>query len=63
MLYLLVREVYQHKDAIGFSFFTSLLVITQFDTSVTGSKIFLSILTVCAFYILARRKVSSFKMA
>lgn len=62
MLYLLIREVYQHKDAIGFSFFTSLLVITQFDTSVTGSKIFLSILTVCAFYILARRIVSSFKM-
>lgn len=62
MLYLLVREVYQHKDTIGFSFFISLLVISQFDTSVTGSKIFLSILTICAFYILARRKYLVFKI-
>lgn len=61
MLYLLLREVYFRKNAIGFSFFISLLAISQFDNSVTGSKIFLSVLLLCAFFILSGRKVHTLK--
>lgn len=55
MLLLLFQEVKRIKNTIYFSFFTSLLVIAQFDNSVISSKIFLSILTLFAFLILSHR--------
>lgn len=55
MLILLLNEIKRIKNTIYFSFFIALLVISQFDNSVISSKIFLSILTLFAFFILSHR--------
>lgn len=55
LLILLFNEIKRIKNTIYFSFFISLLVISQFDNSVISSKIFLSILTVFSFFILSHK--------
>lgn len=55
MLILVLREILLTKNFINLSFFVSLLILSQFDASVTNSKIFLSILTIFAFFIFAHK--------
>lgn len=58
LLFFITREIYRQRSALYFSFFLAFLVASQFDHSVISSKIFLSILTLFAFFIFAHRNTA-----
>lgn len=55
MLLLLFKEIKRTKNATYLSFYIALMAISQFDYSITSSKIFLSVLTLFAFLILSHK--------
>lgn len=55
LILLILREIYRQKSALFFAFFSMFLVASQFDHSVISSKIFLSILTLFAFFVFHNR--------